>query len=344
MDHRPLGCTGIDVSRICLGTMTFGSQNSSAEADAILDRAADAGINFIDVAEMYPFPATGESFGLSESIVGEWMARRGMRDKMVIATKIIGPGGRFAYVRGGDHRHNRANIEKAVDGSLTRLKCDCIDLYQLHWPDRRSNYFGRLGYDHVADNDFTPLTETLEALGAMVEAGKIRAAGVSNETPWGLMKYLSLDGAGPRIASIQNPYSLLNRVFEIGLAEVAVRENCGLLGYSPLAFGALSGKYLGGVRPDGARYTLFPEYARYFQPRSEAATEFYVALARDHGLDACQMALAYAASRPFMTSVIIGVTSIEQLDCNLASLDLTLSEDVLEGIEAIHSGDPNPAP
>jgi aryl-alcohol dehydrogenase-like predicted oxidoreductase len=246
-------------------------------------------------------------------------------------------------VRGGDHKHTRANIEKAVEDSLRRLKCECIDLYQLHWPDRKSNYFGRLGYGHVADDDFTPLIETLEGLSALVEAGKIRAVGVSNETPWGLMKYLSLDGAGPRIASIQNPYSLVNRVFEIGLAEVSVREDCGLLGYSPLAFGALSGKYLGGARPEGARYTLFPEYARYFQARPQAATESYVALARDHGLDPSQMALAYAASRPFMTSVIIGVTSVEQLACNLASLDLTLSEDVLEGIEAIHAADPNPA-
>ena len=344
MDHSPLGRTGLDVSRICLGTMTFGSQNSSAEAEAILDRAADSGVNFIDLAEMYPFPATEEGFGVSESIVGAWMARRGNRDKMVIATKITGPGASFAFVRGGDHRHNRTNIEKAVDGSLKRLKCDCIDLYQLHWPERKSNYLGRLGYQHLDDDDFTPLEETLEALGAMVEAGKIRAIGLSNETPWGLMKYLSLDGGGPRVASIQNPYSLINRVFEIGLAEVAMREDCGLLAYSPLAFGALSGKYLGGARPDGGRYTLFPQYGRYFQARPEAATGAYVALAREHGLDPCQMALAYVLSRPFLTSVIIGVTSIEQLECNLASLDVTLSDKVMEGIEAIHSADPNPAP
>lgn len=344
MDLSPLGRTGIDVSPICLGTMTFGSQNPAAESDAILDRAAEAGVNFFDVAEMYPFPATEETFGLSESIVGAWMAKRGNRDKMVIATKIIGPGGHFAYVRGGDHKHSRANLEKAVEDSLRRLKCECIDLYQLHWPDRKSNYFGRLGYGHVGDDDFTPLMETLEGLGNLVEAGKIRAVGVSNETPWGLMKYLSLDGAGPRVASIQNPYSLLNRVFEIGLAEVAVREDCGLLGYSPLAFGALSGKYLGGARPEAGRYTLYPEYARYFQARPEAATEAYVALARTHGLDPCQMALAYAASRPFMTSVIIGVTSVDQLECNLGCLDVTLSDEVLEGIEAIHAADPNPAP
>ena len=194
------------------------------------------------------------------------------------------------------------------------------------------------------DDDFTPIEETLDALGAMVEAGKVRAIGVSNETPWGLMKYLSLEGGGPRVASIQNPYSLLNRVFEIGLAEVAMREDCGLLAYSPLAFGALSGKYLGGARPDGARYTLFPQYGRYFQPRSQAATEAYVALAREHGLDPSQMALAYVRSRPFVSSVIIGVTSPGQLECDLGSLDLTLSDDVLEGIEAIHASDPNPAP
>ena len=344
MDYTPLGRTGLDVSRICLGTMTFGSQNNEAEAHALLDRVASAGVNFIDLAEMYPFPATEEGYGLTETIVGEWMARRGNRDKMVLATKINGPGAHFAYVRGGDHRHNRANIEKAVDDSLKRLKCDCIDLYQLHWPERKSNYLGRLGYQHLDDDDFTPLEETLDALGAMVEAGKVRAIGLSNETPWGLMKYLSLDGGGPRVASIQNPYSLLNRVFEIGLAEVAMREDCGLLAYSPLAFGALSGKYLGGARPAGCRYTLFPQYGRYFQPRSQAATDAYVALARRHGLDPCQMAIAYVCSRPFVTSVIIGVTSADQLECDLGSLDVTLSDQVLEGIEAIHASDPNPAP
>ncbi len=344
MDHSPLGRTGLDVSRICLGTMTFGGQITETEAHALLDGAAAAGVNFIDLAEMYPFPATEESFGLTESIVGAWIARRGNRDEMVLATKIIGPGARFTHVRDGDHRHNRANIEKAIDGSLKRLKTDRIDLYQLHWPERKSNYLGRLGYQHVDDGGSTPLIETLEALSAMVEAGKVRAIGLSNETPWGLMKFLSLDGNGPRVASIQNPYSLLNRVFEIGLAEVAIREDCGLLAYSPLAFGALSGKYLGGARPDGARYTLFPQYGRYFQARPEATTEAYVALAQRHSLEPSRMALAYACSRPFVNSVIIGVTSAEQLDSNLASLDLTLSDQVLEGIEAIHARDPNPAP
>ena len=343
MDQSPLGRTGLDVSRICLGTMTFGSQNSEAEAHALLDRAAGAGVNFIDVAEMYPFPATEEDFGLTESIVGAWMARRGNRGELVLSTKIIGPGPRFAKIRGGDHRYNRANIEKALEGSLKRLKTDHIDLYQLHWPERKSNNPGRLRYEHVDDDGSTPPIETLEALNAMVEAGKVRAIGLSNETPWGLMKFLSLEGGGPRVASIQNSYSLLNRVFEIGLAEVAMRENCGLLAFSPLAFGALSGKYLGGARPEGARYTLFPQYGRYFQARPEAATEAYVALARRHGLDPSQMALAYACSRPFVTSVIIGVTSPEQLETNLASLDSKLSEEVLEGIDAIHARDPNPA-
>lgn len=344
MVYSPLGRTGMMVSRISLGTMTFGSQDTQVEAHALLDRAADAGVNFIDLAEMYPFPATEEGFGLTESIVGAWMARRGNRDKMVLSTKITGPGSRFAFVRGGDHRHNRANIEKAVDGSLKRLRTDCIDLYQLHWPERKSNYLGRLGYEHLDDDGFTPLEETLEALGAMVEAGKVRAIGLSNETPWGLMKYLSLDEGGRRIASIQNPYSLLNRVFEIGLAEVAMREDCGLLAYSPLAFGALSGKYLNGARPEGARYTLFPQYGRYFKARPQAATEAYVALAQRHGLDPSQMALAYVCSRPFLTSAIIGVTSPEQLETDLGSLDLTLTDEVLEGIEAIHASSPNPAP
>ncbi len=345
MEHRSLGRTDIMVSRLGLGTMTFGAQNTEAEAFTLLDSAAAAGINFLDVAEMYPFPMTEKSFGATETIVGNWMKARGNRDRMVVATKIIGPGARFDFVRDGDGKHSRANLETAVEASLRRLGTDTIDLYYLHWPERPTNYFGRLGYVHDPE-PFTPLEGILAVMAELIKAGKVRAFGVSNETAWGLMKYLSLAEAEglPRVAGIQNPYSLLNRTFEVGLAEVAAREDCGLMAHSPLAFGALTAKYLDGRRPDGARYTLYPEFGRYFQPRCVAATEAYAGLARDHGLDPAQMALAYVASRPFVTSTLIGARSLEQLTTNLGSLDLELPADVVDGIEAIHRDNPNPAP
>ncbi|MGF1640407.1 MAG: aldo/keto reductase [Rhodospirillales bacterium] len=344
MQDAPLGRTGLTVSRICLGTMTFGEQNSEAEAFAILDRAVEAGVTFVDTAEMYPVPPRAATAGRSEEILGRWIGSRRRRDGLVVATKITGPG--WAHIRGGDGRFGRRQIDAAVDGSLRRLAIDAIDLYQLHWPERPTNMFGRRGYVHEAAGDWTPFEETLAALARHVAAGKIRAVGVSNETPWGVMRLLTLaERSGlPRIAAIQNPYSLLNRLFEVGLAEVAIGEDCGLLAYSPLAMGTLSGKYLGGRTPAGARLTLFPDYRRYTKPRAVAATEAYVALARRFGLDPAQMALAYVRSRPFVTSMIIGVTTLEQLRTDLAAADLALDPEVVAGIEAIHQDNPDPAP
>ena len=265
MKYSQLGTTGVQVSRICLGTMTFGEQNTEAEAHAQLDAAFDAGINFIDTAEMYPVPPKAETYGDTERYIGSWLRRSGRRDRVILATKVMGPSEDLRYVRDGSTRLDRRNIEAAIDASLERLGTDYIDLYQLHWPDRRSNFFGKLGYVHDPQDDPIPLEETLAALGRLVEAGKVRFIGVSNETPWGVMRYLQLaaERGLPRIVSIQNPYNLLNRSFEVGLAEIAHRESVGLLAYSPLGFGVLSGKYLDGQRPEGARLSRFQRFQRY---------------------------------------------------------------------------------
>jgi aryl-alcohol dehydrogenase-like predicted oxidoreductase len=346
MNQRPLGNTDIRVSAICLGTMTFGEQNSEADAFAQLDRALDAGINFIDTAEMYPVPPRAETQGLTEQYIGNWLAQRGGRDRLVLATKAAGPGDWIDYLRMPGRRLDRPNIEAALDASLKRLQTDYVDLYQLHWPDRETNFFGKLGYSHPAHDDSVPLQETLEVLGDLVRAGKIRHVGLSNETPWGTMRMLALAEAQglPRMVSIQNPYSLLNRSFEVGLAEVAIREQCGLLAYSPLAFGMLSGKYRNGARPAGARLTLFERFDRYSNPQAVRATDEYCAIAERHGLDPAQMALAFVTSRPFVTSNIIGATTLEQLDSDIASTELTLGDEVLQEIEAVHTRYPNPSP
>lgn len=347
MQYRPLGQTDVKVSAICLGTMTFGEQNTEADGHTQLDMALDAGVNFIDTAEMYPVPPRQDTQGRTEAIIGNWLAQRRCRDKVVLATKVAGPGRDWLdYFRGGHNRLDRRNIEAAVEASLKRLQTDVIDLYQLHWPDRHTNFFGQLGYTHQEDPDATPLLDTLQVLDDLVQAGKIRHVGLSNETPWGTMKFLALaeQHGLPRPVSIQNPYNLLNRSFEVGLAEVAHREQVGLLAYSPMAFGVLSGKYLDDARPAGARLTLFESYTRYSSPEAQAATYAYVQLARDHGLDPAQMALAYVTSRPFLTSNIIGATSTEQLASNLASTELVLSDEVLAGIEDIHRRHPNPSP
>jgi aryl-alcohol dehydrogenase-like predicted oxidoreductase len=346
MHYRPLGQTDLRVSAVCLGTMTFGEQNTEAEAHAQLDRALAAGINFVDTAEMYPVPPRAETQGRTEAYIGRWLAERGGRDRLVLATKVAGPGDWVSYLRPGEVRLDRANIEAALEASLRRLRTDYVDLYQLHWPDRETNFFGRLGYQHNPEDRSVPLAETLEVLADLVRAGKVRHVGVSNETPWGLMRFLALaEQRGlPRMVSIQNPYSLLNRSFEVGLAEVALREQCGLLAYSPLAFGVLSGKYLGGVQPPGARLTLFERFNRYSNPEAQRAAADYVALARRHGLDPAQMALAYVTSRTFVTSTIIGATTLEQLDADIAGCLLELPAEVVAEIEAIHTRQPNPAP
>ncbi|MCF7994862.1 MAG: NADP(H)-dependent aldo-keto reductase [Chromatiaceae bacterium] len=346
MNQRPLGMTDLRVSELCLGTMTFGEQNTEAEAFAQLDRAVDAGINFIDTAEIYPVPPKAETQGATERFIGNWLAERGGRERLIIASKVAGPGDWIDYLRMPGRRLDRTNIEAALDASLKRLQTDYIDLYQLHWPDRETNYFGQLGYSHPETDDSVPLLETLQVLDDLVKAGKIRHIGLSNETPWGTMRMLALAEAHglPRMASIQNPYSLLNRSFEVGLAEVALREHCGLLAYSPLAFGMLSGKYLNGARPAGARLTLFSRFDRYSNAEAEQATVDYCAIAQRHGLDPAQMALAFVTSRPFVTSNIIGATTLEQLESNLASTSLTLSDEVLQAIEAVHTRQPNPSP
>ena len=346
MHQRRLGQTDLKVSALCLGTMTFGQQNTEREAHAQLDRAQAAGINFIDTAEMYPVPPLAETQGRTEQYIGSWLAARGYRNRVVLATKVTGPGEWLPYLRGGKARLDRFNIEAAVETSLKRLRTDYIDLYQLHWPDRETNYFGQLAYAHPAEDRSVPLLETLQVLGDLVASGKIRHIGISNETPWGTMRLLQLAELHglPRPVSIQNPYNLLNRTFEIGLAEIAIREQCGLLAYSPMAFGVLSGKYLDGARPANARLTLFERFVRYSNPQANRAAAEYVALARRYGLDPAQMALAWVTNRPFVTSNIIGATNMEQLETNLCSANLKLSDELIEAIEAIHTRQPNPSP
>ena len=345
MRYRTLGNSDIKVSLICLGSMTWGQQNSEAEGHEQMDYALDQGVNFIDTAELYAIPARAETQGRTEEIIGTWLRSRGNRDKVILASKVAGPGkGWVDHIRQGESRHDRTNMSAALDASLKRLQTDYLDLYQLHWPERSTNCFGKLGYTHQ-DDSFTPIEETLGVLAEFIQAGKIRKIGLSNETPWGLMKFLQIaDNLGlPRVITIQNPYSLLNRSFEIGLAEIAHRERVGLLAYSPLGFGALSGKYLDGGGPMD-RINLFPEYTRYSSPQAVAATKGYVTLARDMDMSPAQMALAYVNSRSFLTSTIIGATNMDQLRENIASVDLQLSDEVLERIESIHNKIPNPAP
>lgn len=348
MKYSVLGNTDLKVSRICLGTMTWGEQNTEAEAHTQLDYALNEGINFIDTAEMYSVPPKAETYGLTETYIGNWLKKRQNRDKIILATKVVGPSENVSYIRGGLCL-NRHNIHQAVEGSLQRLQTDYIDLYQVHWPNRSTNFFGQLGYIHDDSEDSIPIKETMDALGELVKAGKIRYVGVSNETPWGVMTYLkrAAHGKNPRIVSIQNPYNLLNRTYEVGLAEISHREKVGLLAYSPLAFGVLSGKYLNGMHPAGARLSLtsFKDYQRYTKhEQANMATAAYVELAKEHGLDPAQMALAYVNSRSFLTSNIIGATTMEQLKTNIASIDLELEKDVVEIIEAIHQQHPNPCP
>ena len=346
MEFRKLGNTDIEVSLICLGTMTWGEQNSEKEAHEQLDYALDSGINFIDTAELYPVPPKKETQGLTDQYIGNWIGLRKNRDKFILASKVTGRSG-MDWFRGSETRLDRDNILQSVEDSLKRLKTDYIDLLQLHWPDRKSNFFGNLDYKHSIEDDFIPLELQLEALAELVKSGKVRYIGLSNETPWGVAKFLELSKTNnlPRIVSVQNPYSLLNRSFEIGLSEIAIRENCGLLAYSPLAFGVLSGKYLGGKKPKGARLTLFgDQFTRYTKERSIQATEEYERIAKKYNLDFAQMSLAFINRQPFLTSNIIGATTMEQLKSNIGSLGISLSEDIISDIETVHSSNPNPSP
>ena len=335
---------GKEVSKICLGTMTWGQQNTEAEAHEQISYALDHGINMLDAAEMYPVPPRAETQGRTEEYIGTWFKKTGLRDKYILATKAAGPNPEFHYLRGGP-RFTREQLMEAVDGSLRRLQTDCIDLYQLHWPDRYTNFFGQRGYFHREQPE-TPIDETLRALQELVAAGKIKTIGLSNETPWGTMKFLELaDREGlPRVESIQNPYGLLNRTYEIAMAEVSHREDVGLLAYSPLGMGLLTGKYRHGAKPEGSRMAVFERFTRYDGAETLEATEQYLQLADEHGLNPTHMALAFVNTRPFVLSNIIGATTMEQLKMNIDSLDVNLSKDVLKGIEAIQQRLPNPAP
>jgi aryl-alcohol dehydrogenase-like predicted oxidoreductase len=336
MHYRKLGNTDLDVSAICLGTMTWGEQNSEAEAHAQMDYALAQGVNFFDAAELYPVPPKPETQGRTEQYIGSWCKARGTRSQVILATKVVGPAD-YPWFRGGP-KLSRAQVLAACETSLQRLRTDYIDLYQIHWPARKTNFFGQLGFRPGDDGDAAAIEETLSALAELVQAGKVRHVGVSNETPWGLAEYLRLSGARnlPRPVSIQNPYSLLNRSFEIGLAEFALRERVGLLAYSPLGFGVLSGKYLHGAQPANARLTLFARFQRYNGEQAELATREYAALAQRHGLDLAQMALAWVTQQAFTTATIIGATTLEQLRSNIASHTLTLDAGTIAEIEAIH--------
>jgi aryl-alcohol dehydrogenase-like predicted oxidoreductase len=338
--------TKIRVSKICLGTMTWGRQNSEEQGYEQMDYAVAQGINFFDTAELYPVPAKKELYAVTEEIIGRWFKKTGKREEIVLASKIAGPADFTKHIR--TTGFSKDSIISAVEGSLKRLQTDYIDLYQLHWPERNTNFFGQRGYnadkpDFWEDN----IHQVLETLRDLVKQGKIRHVGLSNENPWGTMRFLEeakVHKELPRMVTVQNPYSLLNRLFEIGLSEISMREKIGLLPYSPLGFGVLSGKYLGDVSPRKARVTLFPNFNRYSGENAVAATRKYNELAQNHNLSLAQMSLAFVNTRPFVTSNIIGATTMEQLKENIESIDVELSDEVLNGIEEIHNAIPNPAP
>ncbi|MRI01962.1 NADP(H)-dependent aldo-keto reductase [Kriegella sp. EG-1] len=346
MKYTKLKHSNIEVSKICLGTMTWGRQNTEAEGHEQMNYALDQGVNFFDTAELYPVPAHPDRYAHTEKIIGTWFKKNNSREKVVLASKIAGKADFTKFIR--ETGFTRESITNAVELSLNRLQTDYIDLYQLHWPDRITNYFGKRGYKHdVSDFWQDNIHQILETFRDLIQEGKIRQVGVSNETPWGLMRFLEeskVHATLPRTISIQNPYSLLNRLFEVGLSEISIREKVGLLAYSPLGFGTLSGKYLGGMSPAASRLSLFPHYSRYSSETAVQATEKYHQLAKNHEISTAQMALAFVNSRPFVTSTIIGATNLTQLEENIASIDIKLNDEVLEGIEAIHNEFPNPAP
>jgi aryl-alcohol dehydrogenase-like predicted oxidoreductase len=345
MEYTTLPNTDIKVSKICLGTMTWGNQNTQADGFAQMDCAVEKGVNFFDTAELYPVPATKETQGRTSEIIGNWFKQRQNRGKVVLASKIAGPGDYTAHIRTTGFKGD--SIKQAIDLELKRLQTDYIDLYQLHWPERHTNTFGVRDFkpspkDPWRDN----FNEVLHELNALVKAGKIRAYGLSNEKSWGSMRYLEevRKDKLPKISTIQNAYSLLNRVFEGDLAEISLRENMGLLAYSPLAFGVLSGKYIEGTAAKNARLNLFPRFARYSSEQATIATKAYLNLAKESGLSLTSMALAFVSGRPFVTSNIIGATTVEQLKENIDSINIKLNEDMLREINAIHSKIPNPSP
>ncbi|WNH13743.1 aldo/keto reductase [Thalassobellus suaedae] len=344
MKYTTLPNTNIKVSKICLGSMTWGNQNTEAEGHEQLDYAFEQGVNFIDTAEVYPVPATAETQGRTSEIIGTWLQKTSNRSKVVIASKIAGPGDYTAHIRTTGFSKNAIN--DAVNNELKRLQTDYIDVFQLHWPERQTNTFGVRDYKHNPDDVWKDnFNEVLHALNEQIKAGKIRHIGMSNEKAWGAMRYMEESKINdlPRMITIQNAYSLINRVFEGDMAEVSLRENIGLLAYSPMAFGVLSGKYIKGVAGDNSRLKLFPRFARYSSDQCTEAAKRYLKIAEDNNITLAQMSLAFVTQQPFVTSNIIGATSLEQLKENIGSIDMTLSDELLEQINEVHAELPNPA-
>lgn len=346
MKYQSLGNTDLKVSLICLGTMTWGEQNTQEEAFDQMDYSIDQDVNFFDTAELYAVPPKAETYTKTETMIGNWFAARKNRDKIILATKVSGSGP--SWIRGGGNQFTPENMMTALEGSLKRLQTDYVDLYQLHWPERTTNFFSKLGYKHnESEGDWTPFETILETAQKFLDQGKIRYLGLSNETPYGLSKYLQLSESKnlPRVVSVQNPYSLVNRTYEVGLAEMSIREQAGLLAYSPLAFGMLSGKYLNNQMPEGSRLQLFGNhFPRYQGTRTQLAVEEYFKVAQKYNLSLAQMSLAFVNAQPFVTSNIIGATSMEQLKENIESINLDLSDEIMEEINIIHENNPSPAP
>ena len=345
MNYKKLGNTDIDVSTICLGTMTWGEQNTQAEGFEQMDYALSQGVNFWDTAELYAIPPKESTYGKTEEVIGNWFEKTKKRSEVVLATKVAGPG--LDWIRGGGNQYDEKNLNDAVNGSLKRLKTDYIDLYQLHWPERKSNYFGRLGYQHKDENDWNRFEDILSSFDKIIKSGKIRYVGLSNETAWGLSKFLEISKLNnlPRMMSVQNPYSLLNRSYEIGLAEVSIREKSGLLAYSPLAFGYLTGKYLNGKLPKNSRMKMFGnQFVRYKTNNGQLAVVKYNQIANKYGLNFAQMSLKFCELQPFMTSVIIGATTMDQLKTDIESVKINLSEEVINEINEVQKIYPNPCP
>ena len=345
MNFRKLGNTNIEVSTICLGTMTWGEQNTENEAFKQMDYAIDQGINFFDTAELYAVPPKKETYGKTEEIIGNWFNLKKNRNKVILATKIAGPG--LNWIRGGGNQFDKKNLTIAVEKSLKRLQTDYIDLYQLHWPERKSNYFGKLGYEHDDDKKWNDFEDILNSLNEIINSGKVNYIGLSNETAWGLSKFLEISKSKnlPRIMSIQNPYNLLNRTFEIGLAETSIREKSGLLAYSPLASGIMSGKYRKGAMPDGSRMKLFSSrFPRYKTKNAISAVEEYYKIAKKYNLNLSQMSLKFCEVQPFVTSIIIGATTMDQLKTDIESVNVKLDDEVIKEINEVQKIYTNPCP
>ena len=345
MNYKKLGNTELEVSTICLGTMTWGEQNTQEEGFEQMSYALDEGVNFWDTAEIYSIPPKQETFGDTEVIIGNWFEKTKKRDKVILASKVCGP--MREYVRGGGNQFGEKNITEALEGSLKRLKTDCIDLYQLHWPERKTNFFGKLGYEHDDNNEWTRFEDILGYLKRFIDQGKIKHVGLSNETSWGLSKFLELskDQNLPRVLSIQNPYNLLNRTYEVGLAEMSVREQAGLLAYSPLACGYLSGKYRENKLPKNSRIERDGDFwTRYQKPNMNMAVDAYYKISKKHNLDMSQMSLKFIEMQPFITSVIIGATTMEQLKKNIESVNIKLTDEIINEINEVQAIYPNPCP